>query len=139
MTRPALQCPSAQASIPGAVVHGVLDAATGTIAYLNSPVPVTSDLLASTGPLLPTEVLRFSAACQEGGCGHYTGAACSLVQRLVQIVPASAAELPRCSIRATCRWFFQERQAACHRCVTIVTDEYARSEQMAVVAAPLAY
>lgn len=137
MSTLSLQCPSAQPGMQGAAVHGVVDAASRKILYLDAPVPVTDDLLASTAPLLPTEVLRFSAACQGSGCGHYTGSACSLVSRLVQILPAERVDLPRCSIRATCRWFFQERHEACRRCVGIVTDEFARGELISALAEPL--
>ena len=62
MTGPArtLCCPSAQPDMPGAVVHGVVDAASGRVAYLDKPQPVTPELLAMAAPLKPTEVLRFS-------------------------------------------------------------------------------
>ncbi len=110
--------------MPGAVVHGVVDAASGRVAYLATPQPVTPELLAMTAPLQPTEVLRFSAACAEDSCRHFTGSACSLVQRLVQIVPAPTAPLPACAVRRTCRWFVEQGRSACVRCSEIVTDGY---------------
>lgn len=138
MTGPArsLCCPSAQPDMPGAVVHGVVDTASGKVAYLETPQPVTPDLLAMTAPLQPTEVLRFSAACAEDSCRHYTGSCCSLVQRLVQIVPAPAAELPACSVRRTCRWFVEQGKSACFRCSEIVTDGYDRNPLLAEASQP---
>lgn len=134
--RSPLQCPSAQPNMPGAVIHGVVDAASGRVLPLESSLPVTDSLLASTAPLLPTQILRFSAACQESACGHYTGSACSLVTRLVQILPSSGTSIERCTIRPTCRWYFQEGLHACHRCTTIVTDEFSRTEALAALADP---
>src|ERR1700722_11260086 len=132
-----LQCPSAQPNMHGAQVHGVVDAASRKILSLDIPVPATPELLASTAPLLPTQVLRFTAECQGGSCGHFTGSACSLVDRLVEILPASTVELPRCAIRANCRWFQQRGRQACLRCDQIVTDEYQRAEAMSSLAQPM--
>lgn len=131
-----IQCPSAQPQMPGALVHGVVDAASGKILYLDVPSATTPELLASTAPLLPTQVLRFTAECQEGSCAHFVGSECSLVDRLVQILPASTAELPRCAIRSHCRWFLQRGKQACLRCCDIVTDEFTRSETLARLAEP---
>jgi hypothetical protein len=131
-----LLCPSAQPKMPGAVVHGVLDAASGRIEYLDSPQPVTPELLAATAPLLPTQVLRFSATCQKEACGHFTGSACSLVDRVVQIMPAITTTLPRCAIRATCRWFSERGAQSCFRCGEIVTDEFMRTREMAELTEP---
>ncbi|WP_158822080.1 hypothetical protein [Granulicella sp. S156] len=131
-----VQCPSAQPSMLGAVIHGVVDAASGKIQHLSTPEPVTPELLAMTAPLLPTQVLRISAPCQGGACGHFNGTACTLVDRIVQIMPASDSSLPYCAIRATCRWFSQRGKAACMRCDQIVTDEFVRDEQMTALTVP---
>lgn len=131
-----VQCPSAQPTMLGAVIHGVVDAASGKIQHLSTPEPVTPELLAMTAPLLPTQVLRISAPCQGGACGHFNGTACTLVDRIVQIMPASDSSLPYCAIRATCRWFGQRGKAACMRCDQIVTDEFVRDEQMTALTVP---
>jgi hypothetical protein len=122
--------------MPGTAIHGVLDAASGRILYLDSPQPVTPQLLAATAPLLPTQVLRLSAPCQKEACGHFTGSECSLVDRLVQILPATTKDLPHCAIRPACRWFRERAAQACIRCATIVTDEFVRSKAMAELAEP---
>jgi hypothetical protein len=138
VNQPALLCPSAQPDMPGAKVHGVVDPASGRVLYLDVPVAATPELLATTSPLLPTEVLRFSAPCQGSICAHFADSACTLGDRLVHILPASSAALPSCAIRPTCRWFRQQGGQACARCDNIVTDEFSRSAIMAALADPQA-
>lgn len=133
-----LLCPSAQPEMPGAMIHGVLDARTGCIQPLDRPEPLTESLIALTQPLLPTEVLRISAVCQQSRCGHFTGSTCSLGERLVQILPASGGNVPRCAIRSDCRWFAEQGSKACMRCNLIVTDGFLRSETMTLLSKPQA-
>jgi hypothetical protein len=134
MSQQTIHCPSAQPDMPGAKVHGVVDAVTGRILHLDAPVPVTPELLASTAPLLPTEVLRFTAECQGGRCIHFRNSQCNLADKLVQILPPNSEGLPRCAIRSSCRWFLQRGRDACLRCNEIVTDEYTRGELMGQLA-----
>jgi len=136
MSDSALLCPSAQPHVPGAAVHGVVDSATGRIAYLEARVPVTPELLASTSPMLPTQVLRVSAPCQEESCAHFANSTCTLGERLVSILPASEQTIVRCAIRVSCRWFHEQGKAACLRCDLIVTDEYTRNTALDSVATP---
>jgi hypothetical protein len=131
-----VQCPSAQPNMPGAAIHGVVDAASGRIQHLSAPEAVTPELLAMTAPLLPTQVLRISAPCQGGACGHFNGTVCTLVDRIVQIMPATDSALPFCAIRSSCRWFSQRGRAACMRCDQIVTDEFVRDESMTALTVP---
>ncbi len=121
--------------MPGAVIHGVLDA-SGRVARLQTTVPVTPELLAATSPLLPTEVLRFSAPCEGGSCVHFENEACSLGERLVTILPATTAALVPCNIRSSCRWYAERGRAACVRCDAIVTDAYARDAELERIATP---
>lgn len=119
-----LLCPSAQPEMEGSRVLGVVGgtAAAPEISYLNQMLPVSADVLALTGSVPPTRLLRFSAPCQEQKCCHFDGAHCRLVTRIVQILPAVVDSLPACLIRSTCRWFEQEGRAACLRCPQIVTQ-----------------
>lgn len=116
-------CPSAQPNTQGAVLLGVRQPSdSGTqIAYVDRILPVTDALLAKTGSIEPTEVLRFAAPCQERKCQHFNGTDCRLITRIVQILPAVVDSLPPCTIRATCRWFGQEGRSACVRCPQIVS------------------
>src|SRR4051812_7939262 len=102
------KCPSAQPEMLDLHVIGVVEATEGgpRVAYLNEDIPVTSELLAQTQPLPPTQVLRLAAHCEELHCVHFTGGRCSLATRIVQILPPVVDTIPICLIRSTCRWFF---------------------------------
>jgi hypothetical protein len=132
-------CPSAQPDTAGAVVLGVVDHAASPpeVQYLDEPMPVTPDVLALAAPVRPTEVFRFAAACQQGACSHWSGHDCTLVTRLVQLVPAASLALPPCRIRTDCRWFHQLGREACRRCPAVVTQNQEPSAAMREAAAPV--
>jgi len=127
-----LLCPSAQPSLQGGRVLGVVQqiADVFEVSYLDQPLPVTPEVLAMTAPAQPTEVFRLAAPCQTHHCPHYDGSDCSLVTRIVQIMPAVVDQLPRCQIRSECRWFHQEGAAACRRCPQVSTVNYNADETM---------
>lgn len=137
--RPVL-CPSAQPGMAGAMAFGVVggSAETPRVAWIERPVPVTADLLALTGPLPATQVLRIAAPCQESACCHFDGRDCRLATRLVQLMPAVTDALPPCRIRPECRWFVQEGRAACQRCPQIVTYSVNPTEELSLAATPQA-
>ena len=138
-----LMCPSAQPDMADAVILGVRggvssdDAAEAPyISYLDNPVPVSSELLALSGPVEPTEVFRFAARCEEGACRHFDGADCRLATRIVQILPVAVESLPPCKIRHECRWFRQEGRPACMRCPQVITEVREPSEEFRRAATP---
>jgi hypothetical protein len=121
-----LLCPSAQPEMEDARVLGVLGGTpeAPALTYLNDRLGVTDELLASTAPVKPTQVLRFAARCQEKACCHFDGRNCNLATRIVQILPPVTEALPACLIRPECRWYQQEGKAACMRCPQVVTETY---------------
>ncbi len=125
-----LLCPSAQPEMKACRVLGVVGgtAEHPEVAYLSQPLPVTEGLLRLAAPVKPTEVFRFAAYCEEKACRHFDGTRCRLATRIVQILPAVTDGLPACIIRPTCRWYQQERKAACLRCPQVVTQTYEASE-----------
>jgi len=96
--------------------------------HLERPLPVTDELLALSEPVKPTEVFRFAAPCAGDACKHFDGKDCKLVERIVQILPRVASDLPACAIRSECRWWFQEGRDACLRCPQVITENYNPSE-----------
>lgn len=131
-------CPSAQPDMQGARVFGVRRRGPDgpQTGYLDHAVDVTPDVLAMTGPVKPTEVLRIAAACEESRCAHFDGTDCQLATRIVQLLPPVVAVLPRCAIRSDCRWFAQEGRAACLRCPQVVTEMDDASPQLVEAAKP---
>jgi hypothetical protein len=122
----------------GSVAFGVVGGTTEEprVSWIEKPVPVTGDLLALTGPVPPTQVLRIAAPCQENSCCHFDGADCRLATKLVQLIPPVTQSLPPCRIRPDCRWFVQEGRAACAVCPQIVTYSLNPSEELTEAATP---
>jgi len=135
--RPVL-CPSSQPGVAGSMVFGVIggSAEEPRVRWIEKPVPLTEELLALTGPVPPTQVLRIAAPCQESACCHFDGADCRLAAKLVQLVPSVTDSLPPCRIRQDCRWFVQEGRAACARCPQIVTYSVNPTEELSLAATP---
>ena len=106
------------------------------VQWIEKPVPVTEDLLALTGPVPPTQVLRIAAPCQEDACCHFDGTDCRLATKLVQLMPAVTQALPPCQIRPDCRWFTQEGRAACARCPQIITYSVNPTAELSLAATP---
>jgi len=117
-------CPSAPPTVENGVIFGVVGGTVESprVGYLARSVPVTEEVLASTKPVLPTEVFRSAGRCAGGGCQHFDGEGCTLAKRIVESLPPVVKHLPPCSIRSTCRWWSQEGAAACLRCPQIVSE-----------------
>jgi hypothetical protein len=122
----------------GARVFGVRRAGPdgARTAYLDRPVEATAEVLALAGPVVPTQVLRLAATCEESRCSHFDGTDCRLASQIVQLLPPVVAVLPRCAIRADCRWFAQEGRAACLRCPQVVTEMADAPEPLKQAARP---
>lgn len=133
-----IMCPSAQPEMTGSVAFGVVGgtAEDPRVSWIEKPVPVTAEILALTGEVPPTQVLRIAAPCQESACCHFDGTDCRLATKLVQLMPAVTQSLPPCRIRPDCRWFLQEGRAACAVCPQIVTYSVNPSEELATAATP---
>lgn len=136
-----LLCPSAQPEMAEAVVFGVVGGTPQEpkLAYLMEPRAVTTELLALAGPVKATEVFRFAAPCAQHACQHFDGSRCSLIARVVQLLPTAGGALPPCRIRPKCRWWHEEGPRACARCPLIVTETYNPTElqQRAATARPV--
>src|SRR5512137_1457785 len=95
-----LQCPSAQPEMAGATAFGVIDHSNEIplLGYLDQPTPASQELLDLARPLRPTQIFRFAAPCQGDRCGHWSGAACTLVDRITELLPVVSLTLPPCRI-----------------------------------------
>lgn len=118
-----LLCPSAPANV-NAILLGVVRA-DGSVAFIKDRIKVTRefvDIAAASGT--PENRFRFGSGCIERGCQQWSNGACSLPDRLAELVAppdTPDAPLPSCSIRDQCRWFEQRGADACRICPVIVT------------------
>ncbi len=118
-----LACPSARAE-PGNLLYGRV--VNGQVERLGTPLAVSQqfvDSIAANGP--PEQRFRFAGACQEGRCAQWTGTGCGVIERVLAETgrEEAVATLPRCFLRASCRWFSQRGGEACAACNLVVTDQ----------------
>jgi len=118
-------CPSAPCH-EGVVLLGVMTS-EGRLAYLQTPPRVDAAFVERAQALgHPERRFRFTTTCVEGRCSQWTGSACAVIDDVVATEPPADDEdgrhLPACSIRRTCRWYFQRGAAACAVCPTVVAD-----------------
>ena len=117
-------CPSAECA-PGATLLGVLGE-DGRIKHLRTPMRIDADFVARAREQGEPEArMRFASGCQEGGCGHWSGTACELIDKVMahldpQLDAVRSDTLPPCTIRATCRWYAQRKAEACSVCDLVV-------------------
>jgi hypothetical protein len=122
----------------GARVFGVIRGtpAEPRVAYLREALPVTEKLLELAQPAEPPEVFRFAAPCAGKACQHFDGVNCALVTKLTPSLPKVIDGIPPCSLRPDCRWWQQEKAAACARCPQVVTEMYHPTEALRTAADP---
>jgi hypothetical protein len=132
-------CPSAQPSLAGSLIFGVVKD-TGEaqrVTFLERPVKVSEGtvLAFAGGQQRATDIFRFAAPCQQKQCRNWSGHSCRVGERLVQILPASSA-LPECKLRSVCLWFHQEGGSACLRCTQMVTNDPAMEIMLNTLESP---
>jgi hypothetical protein len=99
---------------------------SGRLAYVNPPVPVDTEFVARAHAQgSPEQRFRFAGTCVSDSCPQWTGEGCAVADMAADAAPPglpSGARLPSCSMRASCRWFFQRGVAACLACPLLVAD-----------------
>ncbi|TDH61427.1 hypothetical protein E2C06_16710 [Dankookia rubra] len=121
MAAGATLCPSVSGDPRNApVIIGVVGEG-GVVANLPTPIPLTPGMRARIGGT-PEARFRLAGPCAERHCAHWKDAACSLIGRMQEAVAGfveprePGAAVPRCGIRAACRWWVQLGPEACHTC-----------------------
>jgi hypothetical protein len=115
-------CPSSLGQV-GSNLLGVVNA-NGTVGFFADPVEVTPEFIDDAGDFDNLERrFRFSNKCVQSGCKQWTGTACGVIKAVLALdsIPA-AKKLPDCSIRTSCRWYFQEGASACNGCRYVITN-----------------
>ena len=116
-------CPSSTAS-EGAVLLGVINN-NGTLGYITNKTEVTGELYDEIlKKAAPEKHFRFSNQCIESGCRQWQSGKCSVIKKIMSDNEELELEqqLPACSIRPSCRWYYQEGAKACSFCPYIITD-----------------
>jgi hypothetical protein len=117
-------CPS-RACEEGVALLGVMTP-SGRLAYVHpSPIVDSTFVAKARSQGSPERRFRFSGPCVEGQCPQWTGVGCHIADVVVEEDGArefTSSRLPACTIRPSCRWFFQSGAAACAACPTIVAD-----------------
>lgn len=133
-----LSCPSAQPDMEEARVFAIIGGTPEAprAAYLKADAVVTPEIAGQIGGLLPTQVFRYAARCEESRCSHHDGERCALGARIAAMLPAVVDSLPSCQIRPSCRWYAEVGAEACRRCPQVVTAIPEGQAQLREVAAP---
>jgi len=122
-------CPSAPGEV-GAILLGVVQR-DSLVAFIKDRIPVTRQFLDSVSDSVVSSRFRFSSPCIGSACRQWSRAQCGLPEALKEVAPLASSfdtPLPRCSIRAECRWFQQEGTGACRVCPIVITRERAPRE-----------
>ena len=117
-------CPSGPCR-EGALLLGVMTP-DGRLGYIQPATRVDADFVARARALgRPESRFRFSVPCVEGECPQWNGEGCAVVETVLEETASldlDESSLPRCGIRATCRWYSQRGRSACAVCPLVVAD-----------------
>jgi hypothetical protein len=118
-----VMCPSAPPSSDAVLL--AITKRDGTLAYLPRTLPVNDEFVADLSEQSDVDQrFRFAAPCVGSRCAHWRDHQCSIPSMLASDPALTAAsELPRCSIRRSCRWFSQQGAEACRFCPGVVRTE----------------
>ncbi|MFF5389588.1 MULTISPECIES: hypothetical protein [unclassified Streptomyces] len=128
-------CPSGRPDAPEAVVLGVRSGRGGEVVYLADPVPARDVLPVVPKDVEPTRVLRFASHCVSD-CLHRRGNDCTLVERVAATPADEDRNVPRCHLRAHCKWWAQIGVDGCRRCPAVATTVVEGDDLGALVADP---
>ncbi|WP_175411264.1 hypothetical protein [Streptomyces sp. TRM64462] len=128
-------CPSGAPDRPESVVLGVRSGADGRVSYLAEPVPAADVAGAIPEGVPPTRILRFASHCVSE-CANRRGDVCGLIDRMAALPAPEDAPVPRCHLRARCKWWHQSGTDACRRCPAVATVPQADDALAVLVADP---
>ncbi len=116
-------CPSSTCE-EGATLLGVVNG-DGTIGYISTPLTIDQDFIKEAREQGdPESNFRFSNKCVTTGCRQWSNGQCGVIDKIIHNnedlnLPT---RLPDCSIRSSCRWYYQEGAKACSFCPYIITN-----------------
>jgi hypothetical protein len=115
-------CPSSRCQA-GATLLGVVGP-NGKVIYRTEPTQLDQEFVETAlQGRSPERRFRFASRCVQSGCKQWTAGKCGIIESVLRASPAQDQDiLPQCSIRSTCRWFYQRGAAACAVCPDVITD-----------------
>ncbi|MEO6313493.1 MAG: hypothetical protein ABIU63_03870 [Chitinophagaceae bacterium] len=116
-------CPSSTCK-DGAILLGVVNE-NSTVGYISTPITIDEAFVKEANRQgNPEQNFRFSNTCVEGGCQQWQQGKCGVIKNIMGMNDELELEpqLPDCSIRISCRWFYQEGPKACSFCPYIITN-----------------
>jgi hypothetical protein len=116
-------CPSSSIKL-GANLLGALNN-DGIIGFISGPIPVNEEILETLREVAePEKKFRFSNTCIEKGCNQWQNGGCSVIVKVMNQNEdfVVGEKLPDCSIRSSCRWYYQDGGKACGFCPHIFTN-----------------
>ena len=116
-------CPSSTCE-EGAILLGVVNG-DGSVGYISTPITIDENFIAEASKQgNPETNFRFSNNCVESGCQQWQTGKCGVIKSVMEGNQDLELEpqLPDCSIRQSCRWYYQEGPKACSFCPFIITN-----------------
>jgi hypothetical protein len=117
-------CPSVTGEARNPQIIGFIGA-DGLVSNIPTPIPLTNEMRGSIGAQ-PERMFRLAGLCAESQCANWENQACGLIGRMRQeldrrqIAAEPVDKLPRCGIRAACRWWRQTGPDACRVCPHVI-------------------
>ncbi|MCC6286351.1 MAG: hypothetical protein IT249_00555 [Chitinophagaceae bacterium] len=115
-------CPSSLGQVGSNLLGMVTE--NGTVGFFKDPIEVTQGFIDDADDFENLERrFRFSNKCVQSGCKQWTGKECGVIKAVLSLdsIPLTK-DLPSCSIRKNCRWYFQEGSIACNGCRYVITN-----------------
>lgn len=114
-------CPST--SIKEASLLIGLVTAKGSIDYFGTPIEIDDAFKdeANKGKI-PESRFRLAGLCVEKKCSNWSeeDKTCHVAKRIIANSKVENRTLPNCGIRSACRWFKQDKSAACKNCSFVI-------------------
>jgi hypothetical protein len=116
-------CPSSSCE-EGSNLLGIIQN-DGHVSFLSDRLTINEEFIqiAHTGRS-PEKRFRFSNVCVSSSCKQWNKGRCGVIDKIIEDIGRikEPDELPRCSIRAECRWYQQCGGKACIVCPEVITD-----------------
>ncbi|MEP7277127.1 MAG: hypothetical protein ABI813_00670 [Bacteroidota bacterium] len=96
----------------------------GAAGFLSTPIIIDETFIKEASRQDdPEQHFRFSNECVEAGCRQWQSGKCGVINNIMEGNEEVELEprLPDCSIRSSCRWFYQEGPKACSFCPSTIT------------------